>query len=469
SKRNVLIVQFLLETTILAFFALVLSFLATIYILPVFNSVVDKQIELSILYQWKFIVFATGILLMLGLLSGIYPSLYLSSLKIVNLIKGTSDRISGKLSFRKTLVTVQFAISIFLIGITLFISIQVTYLINKDLGFEKESILYTRLKSSVPAGNFDDLKNRLIRHPEILNGSVSEKLPFTSPAGRTINWEGALPDEKINVRFNSVSYDYADNFGIRLVAGRNFSRDFPSDIGNSCLINETAAKCFGWDNPVGKRINDYRWRIVGVVKDYHYKDMHNRIEPLILVLNPEILTREYYFAFRVLPGSMSEAKKILIKEFESAFPYDPFEFEEFSTCFYNENTMMIYRSIRNTILFFAIYNIFLAVVGLLGLVSYSVQKRNKEIGIRKINGCSVFEIFLILNREYAVLILLSLFFAYPGIYMIHQYFPGAYKLPLDPLVFGISTLVVVITALLTTTFYTYRAATKNPIESLRDE
>ncbi len=470
SKRSALIMQFLFETTILAFVALICSFLFTHLILPLFNSIVDKHIELNIIFQWKFVVLTTVVLLLLGLISGIYPSLYLSSLKIVTLVKGKgSGQVPGKLSLRKSLVMIQFAISVFLIGLTLIIAIQVNYLINKDLGFDKENILYTRIKSTAAAENFDDLRNTLMKYPWIVNGSLSEELPFNDIGGRTINWEGALPDEKINVRFNSVSYDYLDNFRISLIAGRNFSRQYSSDIENSCIINETAARCFGWDDPVGKRINTNRWRIIGVVKDYHYKDMHNAIEPLVLVLNSGAMNDEKLYAFRINSGNVPGAKAILTREFEKTFPFDPFEFEEFSICFDNEDTMKIYKSIKKSILFFSLFNIFLAIVGLLGLVSYSVQKRNKEIGIRKINGCSVFEVFLILNREYMVLILLSLIIAYPGLYFIYQYLPGAYKLPLQPVIFAISTLIVIITALLTTVIHTYRAANRNPVEALRYE
>jgi len=160
-----------------------------------------------------------------------------------------------KFSMKKALVIFQFAISIFLILVTLSFSLQIRYLATKDLGFDKNNILYTRMSVSERGVSFDQLRNRILQHLEIVDASMSRHIPFASYGGGMTNGENGNPEEKINCRFNDVSYDFVKNMGIPLIAGRDFSRNFPGDIGKSCLINETAVQCFGWDLPIGQRLN----------------------------------------------------------------------------------------------------------------------------------------------------------------------------------------------------------------------
>ena len=233
--------------------------------------------------------------------------------------------------------------------------------------------------------------NRVLQHAEITDASMAKHLPFVTFGGGMTNWEGGDPNEKISCRFNTVSYDFVKTLGIPVIAGRDFSSDFPGDIGKSCLINEAAVRCFGWDDPIGKKLNNNRLTVVGVLKNYIYKDMHNGIEPAILVLSGEKTSGEWTFAFRIEPGSENKAKTILTQEFESSFPNDPFEFNDLQTTFINADTFKIYNSINRTFMFFTVFNIFLAMIGLFGLVSFTVVRRTKEIGIRKINGSSIKE------------------------------------------------------------------------------
>jgi putative ABC transport system permease protein len=470
SSRFALVVQFLGETIMTALIALLLAFELAWIFLPVFSRVIGRPLTLNFINDFGFIILTILISLVVGLLSGIYPALILSSQNILSLFKGQIF-IKGhkKLSLKNALVSIQFAISVFLILITLSFSLQIRYMLRKNLGFNKENILYTKLSVSNQEVTFDQLRNRILQHSEIKDASMSKNLPFVNFGGGQINWEGGDPNEKIQCRFNDVSYDFVKNLGISVIAGRDFSRDFPGDIGKSCLINETAAKCFGWDNPIGKHLNDNKLTVIGVVKNYIYKDMHNGIEPAVLVLAQEKIAGSWTFAFRIDPRDENKAKNILTREFESAFPNDPFEFNDLNTTFTNEHTFIIYHSVNRTILFFSVFNISLAMIGLFGLVSFTVVRRTKEIGVRKINGSTTTNIFYILSREYYVMLLIAILIAFPGALWTYKKIPGADKLPLQPWVFILGALIIFVIILLTTSLQTLKAAKRNPVEALRYE
>lgn len=470
SSRLDLFIQFLCETIIVSLLALGLAFLIAKVFLPVFNNIVDKQIGLTLINDWNFILLTILISVVIGILSGIYPALFMSSHKIVSLFKSeVFGRGREKFSLKKVLVVSQFSISAFLILLTLSFSMQIRYLFQKDLGFNKENLVYTQMTASNTGITFDQLRSRILTHPEILEASMSRHIPFVSFGGGMTNWEGGNRDDKVVCRFNEVSYDFAKNMGIQIIAGRDFSRDFQGDIGKSCLINETAAKSFGWDNPIGKRLNDNRLTVVGVTRDFIYKDMHNGIEPSIMVLSPEEITGTWTFAFRVDHQNQQKAMSVLTQEFKASFPNDPFEFHDLPTFFANENTIKVYHAVNRTIIFFTIFNIFLAMIGLLGLVSYTVERRTKEIGVRKINGSTISNIFYLLSREYFILLFFSLLVAFPAAWWTYERIPSANKLHTQPWVFALGAIIIFLIILITTSYQTLKAALRNPVEALRYE
>jgi len=470
SSRSALIVQFLGETVITALIAMALALELARSFLPMFSDIVYRQLTLTLQNDAAFIGFSVLIAMFTGILSGIYPAFVLSSQDIVSLFKNkmTSGSV-GKLSLKNILVSLQFAISIFLILITISFSQQIKYLFSKDLGFTREHILFTKMTVSDKDLTFDQIRQDLLQHPEIKDAMMCMHLPFVTFGGGMTNWEGGDPNEKVNCRFNTVNYDFARTLGIGIVAGRDFSRDFTGDFGKSCLINETAVKCFGWDNPVGKKLDNNRLTVVGVVKNYVYKDMHNGIEPAILVLAPEKVNGTWTFAFRVQPGSELKAKAILTDEFNRLFPNDPFEFHDLPTAFATENTFRVYHSVNRTITFFTVFNIFLAMIGLLGLVSFTVIRRTKEIGVRKINGCPTAGIFYLLSRDYYIMLLVAMIIGFPSALMVYNRLPSANKLPVQPWVFFLTGGIILLIILFTTSFQTLRAAMRNPVEALRYE
>ncbi len=470
SSRMALIVQFLGETVFTSLIAVIIAFQLASSFLPVFSDIVFKHLTMSLRHDTGFMLLTLLAAVLSGLVSGLYPAFVMTSNDIITLFKKqTSSGVPKKLSLKNILVSFQFAISIFLIIITLSFSQQIKYLFSKNPGFTKEQILFTKMTVTDQEITFGQLRERILQHPEIKDATMCKHLPFVTFGGGMTNWEGGDPNEKISCRFNTVSYDFIKTLGIDIIAGRDFSREFTGDAGVSCLINETAARCFGWDDPIGKKLNDNRLTVVGVVRNYIFKDMHNGIEPAILVLAPEKVNGEWTFAFRVGPGAEHNAKDILTEEFNRTFPNDPFEFNDLPTAFSSENTFRVYHSVNRTIMFFTVLNIFLAIIGLLGLVSFTVLRRTKEIGIRKINGCSTPDIFMLLSRDYYLMLLAAMLAGIPAAWKIYDGFPGANKLPAQPWIFALATGIIILIILLTTSYQTLRAASRNPVDTLRYE
>lgn len=470
SSQRALILQFLGETVFLSIIAVVMSYLIAEFLLPVFNRIVQKPLNLSFATEWKFIIKTSLITLLTGILAGIYPAFFMSSKNIAQLNSGNIFK-TGKNNFslKKMLVIFQFAVSMFLIIITLIFTLQIKYLLNKDLGIDKENILYATLNITRKTC-YEDLSNRILQHHEIINCAMSEYAPFVSHGGGTVNWEGCLPDDVLEIRNNTVSYDFTKHFKISILDGRDFSRDFPSDAGRTCLINETAKRDFGYNNPIGKRIDNGRLQIVGVMKDFHFKDMYNTIEPVIFKrANDTIYGGRWTFSFRVIPGKTSEARNIIQKELETYFPDDPFDIRILDHAFRNENVFKILGSVNNSLLFFTILNVLLAVLGLLGLVSFTIQRRMKEIGLRKINGSSPISVFLLLTKEYLNFILIASLISWPFGYIAFLYLPANYKVPFPYWLFGFASLAIIIISLLTSLYYTVKASWTNPVDVLRYE
>lgn len=471
SSRWVLTGQFLGETLILAIVAINLAFFFTELFLPTFNIIVQKQLSLSYTSNWRFILKTTSIAIVTGILAGIYPAVIMSSQKIIKLFKGNLFK-TGRDSFsvKKLMVALQFSISMFLIILSLTFTFQIKYLLNKDLGFTKDDILYATVNVSKKNSSYEILRNRILQHREIINCAMSQNVPFVSVGGGIINWEGCIPGDVMEIRNNTISYDFVRNFGIGITEGRDFSREFPGDVKKACLINETAQKCFGYDDPIGKHIDNGRLQIVGVMKDYHYKDMYNTIEPAIMELaNDTIRTDRWTFSFHVLPGTFNDAKRSITQELEAYFPDDPFEVKPLSEAFRTENVFKILGSINNSLLFFAILNILLAVIGLLGLISFTTQRRTKEIGVRKITGSSSFSIFMLLTKEYFVLLGIAALISWPCGYLAYLYMPSNYKMEFPYWLFGFATGIIVVIALVTSAYHTLKAAYQNPVDALRYE
>ena len=472
SSRRTLAGQFMGEAVIIALISLLFAMIIVQFILPGFNRVTGKTIEFVWMKDLRFILLTVAIAVLTGLFSGIYPAVFMASRKTVNLFKGEFFRIKKeKLSLRKILVTFQYSIVILLIILTLSFSMQIDYILKKDVGFNKENLLFTTVRVSREDINYEDLRNRLLNNAAIENMSISKFLPLINFGGIFMKPEGE-GEESVFMRNNIGSVDFVKTLGMSITQGRDFSRDFPSDQGKACIINETARKSFGWDDPIGKFISDqsqHKYEIVGVVNDFHNNDMYNIIEPYVLQLYSGSVSGEWMFSFRITPGKLEEAQKIIENELESLFTNDPFELTVYNTAYSRNNILRIYETIKNTIRFFTILNLFLAVIGLLGLISFTIHRRTKEICIRKINGSDSLNIFVMLNREHLMLLIFSSLISWPAAWWLYQNFPGPYKFHIQLWIFILPSLLVLALAILTTIYYNIKGSLVNPAVSLRYE
>ncbi len=470
SSRFRLMVQFLGETVLLSLLAIAISLYLVSFIIPFYNGIMNTAISLNFYTDWQFVGLVVISSIGVGLIAGAYPAFIMSGKGIVNLFKkGFFDAGSEKIHVRKALVLLQFAISVFLICLSLLFLRQVNHLTTKDLGFDRQNMIYVRHTSTVEGRNFEDFRARALENPYIVNASMSKNLPFVNFNGGRINWEGSHADDRVNYRPNWVSYHFIENLDIELLDGRNFSQVYSTDAENAVIINETALRYFGWDNPIGKRVDNNKYTVIGVIKDYHIMDIHNPIDPVVIWLAPNEMHGDWVYAFRYVPGNRQDVEKYLTNEFNRLFPNDVFEIQELEMAFNNEFAFRSYQTVKKSILFFTAFSIFLAITGLLGLVSYSTARRTKEIGIRKITGSTIPNIFLLLNREFFILLGISLLVAWPGAWFIYDSIPGIHKLPFAPWILVISGLIIVAITLVTTGYQTWRAANRNPIEALRYE
>lgn len=470
SSKAQLIFQYLSESSLISLIAVNFAFFFAELGLPFFNQVIGTQLEISYAGNWPFTLKMIMWAVVIGLLSGIYPALIMSSYKSVELFRSNIFKgRKSKVGLKKVLVSFQFGISIFLIVSSIAMSRQVKFMMNKNLGFNKENLLFAEIRSDEKQ-SFEALRNKVLQHPEILDMAISDNLPFNGSDGSIMNWEGGQVDEKVDVRRNIVSYDYIKTLGIKVTQGRDFSREYPGDFRKRCLINETAWKQFGWENPIGKKVYDGKYEVVGVMKDFHLNSVHNKIMPCMIELKDDTTYGSWNYSFRITPGKVREAISILKPELETFFPTDAFEIKIYTEHLKDNNNLKTYNSISNTFTFFSVLNILLAIIGLLGLVSFSTKRRTKEIGIRKVHGGTAFDIFFILIREYILLVLFASVFACPAAYYVFtNAMPAAYKAGMQPWEFIAGTLIILVITLVVTSFHTIKASVTNPVEALRYE
>jgi putative ABC transport system permease protein len=472
ASRNNIITQFYGESlfmTILAFFAaLVLVYL----LLPAFNNVSGKQLTLESMKEPAFLLGLLGIMLVIGLASGSYPAFVQSSFKPVDSIKGLGLKISpksGKSTLRRTLVVIQFTLSVILIVGTSIVYRQIQHMLNKELGYEKESIVYFAKRSNLRT-QYDAFKSELLRDSNIAGVTSSSDVPtYSVHSTGAFSWEGKNPETHFLIHQFSVDHDYIQTFNMHIIAGRDFSREFPADASTqSFIVNETAVKAMGLENPVGSKFQlyDNEGQIVGVVEDFHYKSLQTAIEPLVLRIEPG---RDSYVFVKVRSEQMKEALASIRRVHDSFNPEFPLEYS-----FLDESIDRLYDSeqkTKNIFNYFTLIAIFISCLGLYGLAAYMAQQKTKEIGIRKVLGASVMNITTGLSKEFVLLVCLANAIAWPVAYYVMnrwlQHF--ASRTGLSVWTFILSGLAALFIALLTIFYQSIKAATANPAKSLRYE
>ena len=465
SKRKI-ILQFFGESIFMAFVAHIIAMILVELLLPTFNNISGKQLDIN--YQSiNLYVILLSIILFTGLLAGSYPALFLSSFNPLNVIKGAINRNPGNAGFRRVLVIIQFSLSVFLIICTLIIGSQLAYIRNIKLGLNKDNIGYFWFGKDIQKKRVA-LKNELLKNPDIISASISNQLPTNvGNSSDGFKWEGKNPDEDVLFHLLVVDEDYAKTFKLKMEEGRFFSIDYPSDT-FAVVINEKAAEVIGYKDPIGKPLSvwQYNLHIIGVVKNFHFKSVHNKIEPLVMFMNPDWFN---IFFVRMNPENITETVKFIEKTVKKFDPVSPFYFnfldKDYDNLYRSENQM---GKIFN---YFSLLAIIISCLGLLGLSSFMAERRTKEIGVRKVNGAKNNEIFILLSKEFTVWVIISFLIASPlAWYAMNKWLHSfAYHTKMEWWEFLVAGLILLAVALLTVSFQVYKAASKNPVEALRYE
>jgi len=465
--RHQLIKQFLGETIVLVSISLVIGIILLELLVPLFNSLVGQHLEVVYLGGGSVIIYILIAGLLTGILAGSYPAFYLSSFVPAQVLKGHVGP-SGNAGLRKILTVMQFGVAAFLMIGTLIVYQQMNFIQNKNLGFDKESIVYM----NPPMALWD--KKEVLKENLLANTSI-KSVTFSNgtPGMETSTWQYDFPGLDIPKRSMNtmiVDYDYINTFGLEIVEGRNLSEEFATDSTEAYLINEAAAEELMLEKPLGTPIRALdghpAGRIVGVVKDFHYRSLHRRIEPLVLRIDP---LNMWCMSVKLSAGNLKSHLAVLEKEWKQLAPDYPFSYQ-----FVDQTIDRQYKAEQNTgvlIGSFAALAIIIACLGLLGLTAFMTEQRKKEIGVRKVLGASVSGIIMLLSKDFSRLILIAFILVVPlAWYAMNQWLADfAYQVNISPFVFVGAGLVVLIIAFTSVFYQALKAAIVNPSETLRNE
>lgn len=475
ADKKELIVQFLGESVLICWAAILLAATLTYFALPWLNKVSGQELSFNSLLHWKIMFPLLLTPFVVGIISGIYPALFMSSFQPIKTLKGLFKVGGSSISFRKVLVVVQFSISIILIITTAIVFQQLHYIQNKSLGFDKERVVTMNYTTEV-GKQYEAFRTEVLQNTAFKNMTRSSRIP----TGRLLDNMGAsalsgdsLKPITTDIKFVSVDQDFVSTFGIPIIAGRFFSREYGTDTA-SFVINESSVKAIGWKSPaeaVGKdfKYGSQRGHIVGVINDFHFESMHQAIVPIVLVLpRPSQL---YYnnLSLKISGNNMSSALAFMEKTWKKYFPETPVDYT-----FLDNNFDKLYQSEQQQATLFTVFAcvaIFIACLGLFGLSAFAISQRIKEIGIRKVLGAKVSGVVGLLSKDFLKLVALAAVLAFPvAWYAMNNWLNDfAYRIPIKWWVFAVAGIIAALIAFITVSFQAIKAAIANPVKSLRSE
>ncbi len=475
--RAQLIFQFLSESVVITFLGFLLAIVSLITLLSRFNVLAGKELSIAQINQpslWAFMLFLVAFV---GILAGSYPAFYLSAFKPIAVLKGRLvKRLGHQISLRSILVIFQFAITVGLIVGTMIISSQLSYIQNKKLGFDKEQILILNNFYTLD-NNCQPFKDEVLKHPQVINASMSSSLPTPSSRNSSATFLGRTPDPtKTHVlQLFTVDHEYIPTMGMEIVDGRAFSRDFPSDS-SAVILNQSAVEMYGLDDPLGQEISTFSGgtpenpeitttKVIGVVENFHYESLRSKIGPLAIFLGPS----RGRLSIKMKGGDVPAFINDMQKQWTTMGPGQPFNYtfmdEEFSTVYEAEDRIGQIFSV------FTFLAIFIACLGLFGLATFTAEQRTKEVGIRKVIGASIGRIFILLTAEIMKWVLIANLIALPiAYYFMSQWLEGfAYPVDLNWMTFTIALVMSLVIALITVSYQALKTAWMKPVKSLRYE
>jgi putative ABC transport system permease protein len=465
-NRRKLIVQYYIEVFLLVLISLFLAFTITESLLPVFNKLTGKEITIQ-LFNPKFILGILSVIIVTVFLAGTYPALYISSPSAVNVVKGDIYFGKKKAIFREILVILQFSISIILIINTIIINKQLVYMQNRELGIKKENIISMPLRGDLK-NKYGTFKDELLKNKNILSVTFADWKPtgiYSNSGGW--DWPGKSPDLDPLVSHSSVGYDYAETFGLKIYKGDFFPKRIYNDT-SSIVINKTFADIIGIEPLIGEILNVwvYKVKVVGIVEDYNFKPAFIKVEPIALFIRPE----EFNFAFvKVVSQDINKTVKFIEdthSEFNSGYPFEySFLDDDYNSLYWGE------KQRRKIFSYFAFFSIFISCLGLFGLSSFIINRSTKDIGIRRVNGANVLNILSLYVNSFSKWIVISMIISFPvAYYTMYKWLQNyAYKTAISWWIFALAGIVAYAIAMLTVSLQSWRAASRNPVESLRYE
>lgn len=474
--RQHLVFQFLSEAFIITLISILIATAASTLILPFFNQLADKSIVITNLFTPLFFSIMLAILVIVGLLAGSYPAFYLSKFKPVEVLKGKLNLGMKSGGIRSTLVVIQFSISIIMMVGTAIVFNQLNFVQNKKLGFDKDQILMIE-DAWLLKNNLDAFKTEALRDPHVINGTVASFLPVGTTNNNNMWFKGRNAGQGDNYIMHNyrIDHNYIETLGMEITDGRNFSEDFISDS-TAVLINEAAAKQIGYKNTVGEFIASYggsqqeptsvAYKIVGIVKDFHFSTMRENITPLIFTLDE----RKGFISFKIQSDDISNTVKSINKQWDALAPGQPFQYS-----FLDDRFNEMYESeqkIGNIFSVFAFLAIFIACLGLYGLAAFTAEQKNKEIGIRKVLGASIAQIISLLSKEFVRLLIISFVIGSVTSYFVMREWLNefVYRVDInDPTSFILAGLATLVISWVTMSSQSLKAARANPVNSLKDE
>ena len=479
--RRQLIGQFLGESVLIGLLALIGALVLIEVLLPFFNDLAEKSLELRYVEDAGMLMGLLGMALGVGLLAGVYPAFFLSAFAPISVLKGAERTGRRGVYFRRVLVVTQFAISIGLVVGTLVIVAQMDYVRARNLGFDKENTLAVTLRGEEVCNGVEALKADFLQQTSVIGAAASSALPGWLQ-NKTVLWEkGARPEETMVVTQMLADYDFVPTLGMRLVEGRNFSREFGGDAEGVYIVNQAAAALLKEGKVIGREIGYLQpppqesvfHEIVGVVEDFHFQPLHTAIEPLVLQLAPNSMVNAansfLHMVVRIRPGDVQGTLGSLEETWKKHAGSAPFEYR-----FLDEELDQLYRAELRLERIFKTFSglaIFIACLGLFGLASFTAEQRTKEIGIRKTLGASVANVVVLLSRDFTLLVIVANVIAWPAAYYgMSRWLEGfAYRIDLGWETFVLGGIAALAIAWLTVSWQAVKAALANPVEALRYE
>ncbi|MGB6340569.1 MAG: ABC transporter permease [Candidatus Aminicenantaceae bacterium] len=464
--------QFLGESFILTFFSILVSLAAAGLLFPVFRKITGSEIPMDVFLSWKNAAGLLGLFLMVGFLAGAYPSIYLSALKPLNVLKNSSgpSRSGGQQRLRNILMVFQFGVTIVLLVAAVTIQKQLLFIKNQDIGYNRDNVVTVRIWNDESRDNFQTIKRELLKNPQISAAAVANTAPLLLTEANDIQVENDTGEmvELPMVTTYFIDEDYVNLFDMKITTGRNFSHNLAADIKNQVIVNETAACMAGLKDPIGKRINKWgqNMRIIGVVNDFHFTSFRTKIEPLMFQYRPDW---SKIFLIKIEGHHMRQTLEYIDSTFRRLSPNFAFDYALMDDLYGN-----LYKKegdLGGIILSFSILTMIIATIGLYGLISFVVGKKTKEIGIRKILGASVFSVVGLILKQFFMPIGIAMMISLPvAYYFAHEWLEGfVYRIGLNVGLFAFSTFIILIVAVLSIARQTIQAALTNPATSLKQE